>query len=734
MEEKKHIKDMILEKYPNVTIRNECFLNEEVLNEFSLEEVAFQLCQLDSDVAWDLYMNLYQYGNSILIKEILKFLIKNDILYFNNKNNDIYNDDVLIKEYVKLYGNNSSDLVELKNSILLNESNNKNKKFIDMDINYLNTLIKIQKMYQEKKLDIGELKKIIQFQTDLLLKDFNNYEKENVNIIQEIISYLVNGKISIEDYYQIMSNTNCVLQLLLKGKFGFIINDNFSLEVIDALSVKKINRIFQNLLSKNLNIFYNNDFMKIVIKMCSLLGEDNVDNIIRHLPNDVTMIKRLLWSFKEIDISNVKVENRKIVYNKEFIKFFMGNNLDEPTSLLNLIYHGKTNIDSYLETLYYSFDKLNARYKKQNLLTRTAFFEIILPNSKVFFNPDEYLLEGDIINSYFYNKKHQSLSSFEFTKEIKEVYGEMKHNYQKTIPYVSGRMGKYLYETLRANDPSIFTKGAETNCCFKIGGQADNFVRYCAISKHGRVIAIKDENGEVVAMIPVIRNGNLVVCNSIESNFLNDRLFMSNMFQILEEIGYKMIDISNEFEKNTDKIQAVLCGNYKNEINKFQKYQYVKLNNLYDCDKIAPLNDMGDNINCNLGLSWGVYCISGCENFDFNSARVFEPSIMYEDPRGKTYELEREFIDEEFLLSIQKRIDSISFECGVPSVDVDKTNTVIFNEDWYVIVDKQNKIHSAIVGKDSRALYEYQEYLRLEQEYCQYYDQYGIFNQESRGR
>ena len=47
-------------------------------------------------------------------------------------------------------------------------------------------------------------------------------------------------------------------------------------------------------------------------------------------------------------------------------------------------------------------------------------------------------------------------------------------------------MHDYYYETLKANDPILFMMGKSSNCCFKIGGDADSFVKYCANDPNGR--------------------------------------------------------------------------------------------------------------------------------------------------------------------------------------------------------------------------------------------------------
>lgn len=732
-----NIKEEILKMYPYIEFKNEIFLDDDinkVLRDFSLEDVVFKLCSLESNIAWKLNMYLYYYGTSNIEKSIIKYLVKNNISYFNSDNDDIYKRENLIKEFEKINKAIDYSLDDIKKIMSDNEINNKDKHFNQYNISHLELIIMIQRLYKEKKISMDDIRPFINFIADVLkeniIKKYGVYDSKYEGYINELISYLISGKISLVDYCNAFDYDNNVLELLICAKFGKVRNVNtLSLDVIMALKSNRVNYFVDRLLDRKIESFDRSRITRIVINMCALLGEVNVDNIIKTLNKDDYKLRNLLFSFDDIDLSNVEVIDRKIVYNEDFIKFFMGNKMTDSTSILNLIYDDNTTLGHNLENLYYSFGDLYSRYKQQNTFNKKVFFEEFFRNSKMCFNPDEYELEGDIINSYFYNRKHQSLKPIDFVKGVRDTYREMKHNYKKSIPYVKGEMFGYTYETLKANSPEVFSVGADTGCCFKIGGQSDSFVKYCAKDKNARVLVVKNKDGKVVAMSPMIRNGNLVICNSIESINVNSNVFMEKMFQILESASSQIIDISMNYEGFVNGIQAVLCGNYKNFIEQFDRYKSLDIREITDFARCYPLADV---INCNLGMDAnGYYYIKSIPGFDFDMARSFDPEFSYKDPRNIPTKLEIDCLGDEEKLAIQKKIDAIAFEAGSIRVSLDNALIVIYSDDWYVVVDNNYEVYSAIVGSDPRAYYTYIEYLEVEREYCSNYIN-GVIDGKSR--
>lgn len=729
------IKEYIAKKYPHIQINNTIFLEEIAFQELEEDMIVNILMQLDSEDAIIIYVNLFHYGRENSSKEIIKYFIKENLNYlkeYNKKRIRVYyeNED-LIKEYTRLYQEKEFTLADLKKVQEQNIANNKDKNndFYNFDINYYNQLIITQKLYKEKKIKYDDILPFIQLTVELLkyrlIRAEGNYEERYNNYINEIISHLLIGNIQPEQFGKCLNEYQTIKKLMYITKFGTDISDfdNVSIDLIAILKGKQILNSYEEFLKipnleKVKENFDQQKILKIIINMSILLGYDNVNNIIRHMPQDYQKIERLFDSFYRIDLTNIKMEDNKIVYNNEFIKLFIGNNLEEPNNLLNLIYEGKTSLDDKIETLYAYWDILEERFKMQPLKTKLAFLEEVLKVNKVILKPDEYRLEGKIINSYYDNKQFQHYTNVKLVNQVKEEYQKMKHNYQKTIPYVNGIYDEYSYETLKADDPNLFIMGALTNCCFKIGGQADSFVRYCAHDPNGRVLAVKNKQGQFVAMAPMVRNGNLILCNSVESPKVNNKAFMEKMFAIIEQAGNKMIEISSQTESKEQSIHALLTGSYKNEISDFNKYKKVKYGEISPkCS--FPLNT---EIYANMGgYEWENYIISSIPNLRYYNLKSFYPTTLYDDPRRQELEIEKEYITED----IKKVANSICYEATKSILDFDNLEKIILNKDWLITIDKKYKIASYIVGKDERAKEEYMEYLELAKEHCSYYDEDG---------
>jgi len=222
----------------------------------------------------------------------------------------------------------------------------------------------------------------------------------------------------------------------------------------------------------------------------------------------------------------------------------------------------------------------------------------------------------------------------------------------------------------------------------------------------------------------MVRNGNLVLCNSIESSITHNLEFMTKMFEMLEEAGNKMIYISQNSEKKDECLKALLIGSYKNDVSELNKYTRVKYReieeqNLYPLDRSIYVN-MG-------GFDWDNYIISSSEDLNYDSLRSFNPSPIYMDPRDEVLELEKEFINE----NVRKLISSITFEKEKTTPNFNSIEKVIFNTDWVIIIDNKYKLSSYIVGNDPRAKKEYNEYLALAREHLSYYDEEGNIKEEN---
>ncbi len=693
-----NIVESIITKYPNID-KNSLFLNDidTVSKDFNEEEIINIHTYLDRTNIWYLYMYLYSYSLSSEIREMIKYIAKTSPDTINNIFLNSYDNinQKLFEYYSKLvkFDNNSNFQLDINN--------------LKFSFDFVNYLIYIKQKYKNRELTDKELAEYLTFVKSFLIKNFfKDYNDIDDDVINSVAMYILNDKISIYKLYNYYMYNGQISDIIGYAKFKIERVRNINSCVIDKMKISYVTNILNILKKSNFDNITNmnkDDLINIIIKMIATINYQNTEKIFKEYCNDIRIL-RILYAFDDIDLSKYN----DIIYKKSFINFMLGQNLNDKNSLINKMLDSDTSLASKLNFLFNYWEEIEKRFNKQSLYTKTAFIERLLSVSRIFFKPDEYKLEGDIINSYIDNKKHQSLSIDEIIDEVRKTYKEMKHNYHKTIPYISGDYENYSYETLKADDPILFSVGASTNNCFKIGGQASSFVKYCALNPNGRVVVIKDKKDNIVAMIPMVRNGNLILCNSIESKYINDYIFMKKMFEILKIIGDKFIQVSEEKEDKKTCIKAVLIGNYKNEIDKITD---LELETELPFEVLST-NDM--LISSNLGgFDYANYFVSKSKDYNSKDIKPFNPSIRYLDPRYEVLDLELEQLNEE----IVNLLNGIKYESCGDVIDINNIYRVIFNKDWYILIDKNFNVEAYIVGKDKRAYVEYNEYLSLVSEF-----------------
>ena len=692
------IVESIINKYPNID-QNSLFLNDIdiVSKDFNEEEIINIHKYLDRNNIWYLYMYLYSYSLSSEIREMIKYIAKTS----PNTINEIFLNSCdninkkLFETYSKLvkFDNNSNFQLDINN--------------IKFSFDFVNYLIFVKRKYKNRELTDKELTQYMIYARAFIIKRFlKDYKDIDENVINSVAMYILSDKVSISKLYNYYMYNGQISDIIGHGKFNIEKSKNINPGVIDKIKISYVSNILNILKNSNFDKFTHmnrDDLINIIIKMIATINYQNTEKIFKEYCDDIRIL-RIMYAFNDIDLSKCN----DIIYKNSFINFIVGKNLNDKNSIINKMLDNDTDLASKLNFLFNYWEEIEKRFNKQTLYTKTAFIERLLSVSRIFFEADEYKLEGDIINSYIDNKRHQSLEIDDIIEEVRKTYKEMKHNYHKTIPYISGDYENYSYETLKADDPVLFSVGASTDNCFKIGGQATSFVKYCALNPNGRVVVIKDKKNNIVAMIPMVRNGNLVLCNSIESNYVNDTEFMKKMFEILKIIGDSFIQMSEEKEDKNTCIKAVLVGNYKN-----------KIDEITDLEKESelPFEVLSTNdalISSNLGgFDYTNYFVSKSHDYNYRDITSFNSSIRYLDPRDEVLDLEVEQLNEE----VVNLLNSIKYESCGNVIDTDNIYRVIFNKDWFILIDKNFNVESYIVGKDKRAYVEYNEYLSLVSEF-----------------
>ena len=714
-------KEEFINSHSNINVNNTIFLNENGFRDFTEEEL-INLCTVSNDSASKLFMYLYMYDYDDYYKKMLITIAKTIPLFFDISNiNDVNENSFDDKKF-------DYNVIFSEYEIIFNKGliQNINIDYTSIkDINFINAFLQMKKDYlQNGKLNDKVISTLNDYLKSKILKE--NANTENIEPqINEIIGYLLSGDINLCDI--IRYDYSSYKRILVEGKYKDKLNvfDNNSLDVLLDIKPKQV----KNLITRVQNDFedfkhYNYDRqMRFAVNLIGLLGYQNAEKLINILNKDENKFRKVYSSLVLIDLQNVHLNSDKIIYDEQFINFFFS-----PNGLLKSVLDNDYEISQNIGVIYAGFSEYEKRFKTQHIYNKIDFYKDLLKNGILRpLDPDLAPLEGSIINECVDNKKFQSSSDDnKIIQNVSEEYRKVRHKYEKTIPYVSGTQNGYYYETLTCDDPNLFVMGSKTNCCFKIGGEADSFVRYCAENVNGRVLVIKNSKGNVCGMIPFVRNGNLLLCNSIESTNVKNIEGMRPLFDVAKTAFEKMIEISSLNESKEESISLVLMGNYKNQIEKIGGFEMMP-RELISFENLRPLNETPD-MYANLGgYDYANYIITKKDDTSLYTTSSFEPSVRYLDPRMETKEIEKEYITKEDITNINK----IYYEKTLGILDLSHALKIIYNKDFFILINDDYSIISCIVGSDPRAQQEYNEYLSLEKEYASYFDKDGHVKEDA---
>lgn len=714
-------REEFLNKHADAKINNVSFLNEDGFRDFTEEEL-LNLCAMSTNNASKLYMYIYMYDYEAYYKKMLVEIAKAFPLFFDITNiNDVNNSNFDDKKFE--HGVIYSEYEDLFNKGLIK---NYSLDFEDIhDIQFFNAFLQMKEEYRSSgKLDEKVLNVLREFFKNKIIKE-ESFSENIDSKIDEIIGYLLSGDINLCN--AIKYNYSSYKEILVEGKYKDKLTqfDKNSLDVLLDLKPKQI----KNLINKIQNDFEefthypSSKQMRFAVNLIAMFGMQNAEKLINLLSKNEKNFRRVFDSLYYVDLQKIHLESGKIIYDGDFIEFFFS-----PNGLLKHIIDGDYEISENIDVIYAGFSEYEKRFKTQHVQNRIDFYKSLLQNGILRpLTPDLYPLEGSIINECVDNKQFQSLSDDKsIVQNVSDEYKKMRHNFTKTIPYVSGEKNGYYYETLAADDPNLFIMGSKTNCCFKIGGEADAFVRYCAENVNGRVLVIKNSKGKICGMIPFVRNGNVLLCNSIESTSAKNIDGMRPMFEAACKAFENIIDISSRSENANESITLVLMGNYKNQIEKIGGYEPMPMG-LIDFEALRPL-DEGPNMYANMGgYDYQNFIIAKRDESAVYTTSSFHPTARYLDPRNETKEIEKEYITMEDANTINK----IYYEKTFGTLDLSHALKIIYNKDFFILVNDDYSIISNIVGSDPRALEEYTEYLSLEKEYASHFDKDGHIKEEA---
>ena len=144
-------------------------------------------------------------------------------------------------------------------------------------------------------------------------------------------------------------------------------------------------------------------------------------------------------------------------------------------------------------------------------------FEMVRKISSTSDELDIAVLGKDLILKLLGDQNFVDVDSEDLIKAATELVSRKAYRNEFTVPVVSGETDYYCYSTYDSLDDSLLLSGSYTDSCFRVGGNDNDFLHYCALDKNGVVLKITDKKGNFIARAGGFRNGNCVFFNQLRT-------------------------------------------------------------------------------------------------------------------------------------------------------------------------------------------------------------------------
>lgn len=172
-----------------------------------------------------------------------------------------------------------------------------------------------------------------------------------------------------------------------------------------------------------------------------------------------------------------------------------------------------------------------------------------------------------VFNNQFIDSKY---NDEDIKKRLEKAVFAMSKAHDIThssIPYFKDI--KYKNITVRRYnnvDPRVLTSGIDTNTCFKLDGNDNDFILYSILSNNGLLIEILNNNNlcaRITASLyynVLIFNGIRNVKNEYVSASLEDKELNKNIIEAVEILAHKLIDLTKDSECPIDHVCSNMAG------------------------------------------------------------------------------------------------------------------------------------------------------------------------------
>lgn len=573
-------------------------------------------------------------------------------------------------------------------------------KFNGVDFLYFNIIIDFIKDNEVVKDNFLEF-----IYSILLNNEFNKDQKESIK--NALYQKMKSKNITRKDY-ECLFNIPSSHKTLFYLRFNKISQRMDYLNGISVYQIMNINIRHINMILKYLEPYvkYDDELSNIysyAIKAYLIFG---LERTIKILKGDYGEINRYFFdNLSKTNVSKIKLVNEGSKYvpiiSDGFINFMFAKQNDN--HFIDMLKNNEGLLNKYWCYFYNEFDEF--KEKCHNVLTLKKV-NIILdqfsPSKSINdVSPSNYKLkEKDIINDICLGNK-TGKSNEEIYKLVINIYEKMKYRTESSIPYINGMSSTgYRYEMMKLNDPIAFTLGYKCSCCFRTGDIGHNHLLHAILCRNGRILLIYDENNKLVAFIPLKRNGEVLIANSIEH--ANKWLEKDNKAILtFSEAINEIIRVSKE---NEEEPINLVCIGRKSILKPFVKPfpSNIKVPTIYE-----KKDDIYKDTDC---YHRSLDVVYKDNNLNFNNIKYGNPKYSYEDPRNKiSYCNFKTAINNDIEKALNV-INAVRFtNCDIDEIENFKlTNRnyisdCIYNDDWYIVVNNDGNIYCDYLKYDERA-------------------------------
>lgn len=535
-----------------------------------------------------------------------------------------------------------------------------------------------------------------------------NFDISEQNMIKQVLyNKMKNNNITKEDYRKLFYYPDA-LKTVFYLKFGNTASrmdylNGISVKQLIYLNIKHINQILNALNIENEDELSN--LYSCAIKMYLVFG---LERTLKILNNDYGKINRYFFdNVSKLNVKNIEFlkEGKKYIpkISNEFIKFMFASQNDNhfinmlafPTSLLNKNW-------SYLYNNYDAIkDKCHGTLtlKKINIILKELSNERDLGDV----TPNNYKLkENDILNDICLGNKTK-YSNNEIYKSVLDIYEKMKCRTESSIPYVKGEVANgYYYEMMKLNDPIAFTLGYKINCCIRVNDIAHNHLLHATLCKNGRILLIYNQFHEIAGFIPLKRNGEVLIANSVECLH---KIKNKNTIIAFEEAIKDIVNTSQKEEK--EPINLVCIGNEA-----YAKPDGVPFPSEIPTPTIYEKNESTysntDQYHRKLDIIYKK------PSLDLSNIKYGDPKCTYTDPRPIINSCDFRNSNIDNIENALKIINAVRYE----NEDIEKLENFklyekhgidkcIYSEDWYIFTTYDGNIYGDFMKFNPKAEIEY---------------------------